>query len=132
MNSEDSCNSPETGIQLSSDENDVHALKEQLPQILQQNPDIVLIESGMKDHCVKEGEEPECCDRFREGIESAVDTLLAHGIDVVLIGFFQPNCAWGDTNVTAAEAFNVVMRERSANRSRSISQTCMIALKPQA
>ena len=53
MNSEDSCNSSVTGIQLSSEENDVHALTEQLPQILQQNPDIVLIELGMNDHCVE-------------------------------------------------------------------------------
>jgi lysophospholipase L1-like esterase len=74
--------------------------------LLEQRPDVVLIEFGMNEHLPGAG-----MDRYLTGIEQAVKKLRAAGIGCVLIGFFQQNPHWDLEDVPSTKYFNNRLRE---------------------
>lgn len=97
--------------QLSVEEGSRDYLLENIPQIIELHPDVVMIEFGMEDHCDADAAAEEKVNRFTSDIESAVDALQEQGIDVILIGFPQQNMTWEEENVEATKLYNEVLKD---------------------
>lgn len=79
-------------------------MKENINQIVEMSPDVVLIEFGMNDHAVEEALAAQ--ELFVSNLDSCVENLQEHGIEVILIGFFQQNSEWEMENQKATEVYN--------------------------
>ena len=96
--------------QLSVEEGSRDYLLENIPQIIELHPDVVMIEFGMEDHCDADAAAEEKVNRFTSDIESAVDALQEQGIDVILIGFPQQNMTWNAEDVEATKLYNEALK----------------------
>ena len=86
-------------------------LTENLPQILEERPDILLIRFGMMDHCLPDASSEEALAGFTSEIESAVAALQEHQIDVILMGFAQQNITLDVEDVSSSLLYNDALRE---------------------
>lgn len=78
-----------------------------LEPILSENPDIVIIELGMNDHC---GEVPDQV-TFKNSIDRAVKLLKENEIEVILVGFFQQNPDWELEYPHNTRIFNDILKD---------------------
>lgn len=84
-------------------------MNENVNQIIELKPDVVLIEFGMNDHAV---EKPLAVqDLFAFQLESVVEKCYEQGIEVVLIGFFQQNSEWEMEDESATRVYNDLIAE---------------------
>lgn len=79
-------------------------MNENINQIVEMRPDVVLIEFGMNDHVVEEALVAQ--ELFGSNLDSCVEKLQEHGIEVILIGFFQQNSEWEKENQKATKVYN--------------------------
>ena len=84
-----------------------------LQRIIDERPDLLLIEFGMNDHCRKDSLSSKGLTSFKSEIQSAVKKLKEKNIDVVLIGFPQQNTMWNMENVDATNKYNKILKEIS-------------------
>ena len=96
--------------QLSAEEGSRDYLLENIPQIIELHPDVVMIEFGMEDHCDTDAAAEKNINCFTSDIETAVDTLWEHGIDAILIGFPQQNMTWNAEDVEATKLYNEALK----------------------
>ncbi len=97
--------------QLSVEEGSRDYLLENIPQIIELHPDVVMIEFGMEDHCDTDAAAEKNINCYKSDMESAVDILQENGIDVILIGFPQQNMTWEEENVEATKLYNEVLKD---------------------
>lgn len=90
-------------------------LLENLPNIIAEKPDILMIEFGMNDHCGVDGSSEERVSAYKKDIENAIIVLRENDIDVILIGFFQQNMTWDAENMEATRLYNEALKD-IANR----------------
>ena len=90
-------------------------LLENLPSIIAEKPDILMIEFGMNDHCGVDGSSEERVSAYKKDIENAIIVLRENNIDVILIGFFQQNMTWDAENMEATRLYNEALKD-IANR----------------
>ena len=84
-----------------------------LQRIIDEHPDLLLIEFGMNDHCAKNPLSGNNLTSFKLEIQSAVKKLKEKNIDVVLIGFPQQNTMWNVENIDATNKYNKILKEIS-------------------
>lgn len=76
-------------------------------QVLEFNPDVVIIEFGMNDHISKDDNN---IISFKEMLSSIVSCLKNDGVDVILVGFFQQNDEWELEIVENTFLYNEVIK----------------------
>lgn len=87
-------------------------LTAKLGYLLSQKPDLVFIEFGMNEHLAGSD-----MNGYLTAMDSAIQKLLAAGIDCALVGFFQQNPLWDLEDPASTVYYNNKLREM-AERNR--------------
>lgn len=77
--------------------------------MINEKPDIVIVEFGMNDHVISDSLSPENLESFQVDMNNIVQLLQNAGIDVVLVGFFQQNDDWEMENKDATDKYNAIL-----------------------
>lgn len=96
---------------LSQAGGDISLLAQSTGRLLQEKPDLVIIELGMNDHSAPEAETEEKREAFRNQMEESVRALKENGTDVILMGFFQRNMSFTGENTGETIPYNEIIRE---------------------
>ena len=86
-------------------------LLEDLPDIIEMKPDVLMVEFGMNDHCGVDGNSEERVASYTNDIDNAVKVLKENNIDVILVGFFQQNMTWDAENMEATRLYNEALKD---------------------
>ncbi len=81
--------------------------------IIQQKPNVAVIEFGMNDHVVTGSLNSDNINSFIQDIEYSVIQFKENNIDVIIVGFFQQNTEWDCENVDATIKYNNALKEIS-------------------
>lgn len=84
-------------------------MSENINQIVEMRPNVVMIEFGMNDHVIEGAEAAQ--NLFASNLESCVAELQECGIEVILIGFFQQNSEWKMEDQKATKLYNNLIKE---------------------
>ena len=84
-------------------------MNENINQIVEMRPNVVMIEFGMNDHVIEGAEAAQ--NLFASNLESCVAELQECGIEVILIGFFQQNSEWKMEDQKATKLYNNLIKE---------------------
>lgn len=81
-------------------------LLDNIDNIINEKPNIVIVEFGMNDHIVDNG-----LVSFKEDITKCIKILQNNNIDVVLMGFFQQNKDWEEENEMNTILYNSILKD---------------------
>lgn len=81
--------------------------------IIQQKPDVAIVEFGMNDHVVTGSLNSDNINSFIQDIEYSVIQFKENNINVIIVGFFQQNTEWDCENVDATIKYNNALKEIS-------------------
>lgn len=86
-------------------------LFEKMSGILEMNPDMVIVEFGMNDHCNFTKNDKEAINKYKSNIESFVHEMKKRDIDVIIVGFFQQNISYIGEDMNVSKMCNDVLKE---------------------
>lgn len=98
---------------VSKEGTDRKFLLSNINNIIQQKPDVAIIEFGMNDHVISDSLNSDNINNFINDIEDCVIQFKENNIDIILVGFFQQNTEWDCENVDATIKYNNSLKEIS-------------------